>query len=272
MSQDLAFQQIDGSRPAQTIAFLHGILGSGKNLRTVATRFLESRPAWSAWLVDLRGHGQSPKGTPGPSIEAAARDVIALAARAGAPLSAIAGHSFGGKVALEIARIGEIGSLRDVITIDSVPSAREPVAEGDSPLAILNILESLPPEFESISSFVTSLEAAGLARDLAQWLGSSVQREGDRVRFGLDVAEICALVLDYYARDLWPVVENPPKGLRVHLIVGDQSSSYSPEDRRRAAGIAAENDRVTMDVLPAGHWVHVDDPEGLLRSLLRYLA
>src|SRR5579862_164898 len=115
---DLAFDRVDGAHPRQAIAFLHGILGRGINLRMIARRFVEARPDWTAWLVDLRGHGQSPKSTPEPSIEAAARDVVALAARAELPLRAIAGHSFGGKVALEVARLNAGQSLAHVVTID----------------------------------------------------------------------------------------------------------------------------------------------------------
>src|SRR5215470_8210769 len=96
-SVHLAFDRVDGARPERAIAFLHGILGRGINLRMIARRFVEARPEWTAWLVDLRGHGRSPKGTPNPSLEAAARDVLNLAASATPPLHAIVGHSFGGK-------------------------------------------------------------------------------------------------------------------------------------------------------------------------------
>jgi pimeloyl-ACP methyl ester carboxylesterase len=263
---NLAFQRIDGSRPKQTVAFLHGILGSGRNLRTIATRFIEQRPEWSAWLVDLRGHGDSPKGSPEPTLEATARDVVTLA-----QVHAIVGHSFGGKVALEALRNREIGTLRHVVTIDSSPAAREPITGGDSALAILDIIKSLPDRFGSISSFVAALEGAGMSRDVAQWLAGSVRREGDHVQFSLDLAEIRALLLDYFKRDLWPVVENPPGATRVHLVIGDRSTSYSAADRDRALRIAASNQRVTVDVLATDHLVHVEDADGLVGILLRYI-
>src|SRR5438128_2263010 len=60
-NMDLAFDRLDGARPRQAIAFLHGILGRGINLRMIAKRFVEALPEWAAWLVDLRGHGRSPK-------------------------------------------------------------------------------------------------------------------------------------------------------------------------------------------------------------------
>jgi len=76
------------------------------------------------------------------------------------------------------------------------------------------------------------------------------------------------MLADYSARDLWPVVEQPPGAASVHLVIGDRSGAYPAADRERAARIAAGSARTTVDVLPAGHWVHVDDPDGLLRTLL----
>jgi esterase len=271
MSVELVFERIDGVRPERAIAFLHGILGRGNNLRTIAKRFVEARPAWTAWLVDLRGHGGSPKGTPGASLEAAARDVVDLAGSAGLPLTAIAGHSFGGKVALEVARIGEPRSLERGIVIDSAPGSREPLREGDSALAVIDAIQSLPPTFKSKADFIEAIIRSGKSRALAQWLATSLEKENDHVRFALDLLEVRALMLDYFARDLWPVVENPPGAVHLHLVIGDRSDSYSPADRERARQIAASSGRVTVDVLPAGHWVHVDDPDGLLRTMLDYI-
>jgi pimeloyl-ACP methyl ester carboxylesterase len=269
MDIELAFDRIGDAHPERAIVFLHGILGRGHNLRTIAKRFVDAQPGWTALLVDLRGHGRSPKGTPGPFLEAAARDVVSLAARIGEPLAAIAGHSFGGKVALEAARIGGLEALRDVIVIDSAPGAREPFVGGDSALALIETIESLPAAFKSRRDFIDAMIAAGKPREIAEWLSQSVEYKGDHARFALELEEIRALILDYFARDLWSVVENPPGGVRVHLVVGERSGSYSSADRDRAATLAAESEQVTVDVLPAGHWVHVDNPDGLLDTLVK---
>src|SRR5262249_50100949 len=153
-SIDLALDRMDGVHPRQAIAFLHGILGRGRNLRMIATRFVEARPDWTAWLIDLRGHGRSPKNTPRPSLEAAAWDVVSLAARAELPLRAIVGHSFGGKVALEVARLEAVESLAHVVTIDSAPGWKERVSGGESPFDVIDVLESLPREFASKTDFI----------------------------------------------------------------------------------------------------------------------
>jgi pimeloyl-ACP methyl ester carboxylesterase len=182
------------------------------------------------------------------------------------------GHSFGGKVALEVARLGEVPSLAHVVLMDSAPGAREPQRGGDSALAILEMLQSLPRTFSSISEFTRAMEAAGSPRRIAEWLAGSLERNGEQVRIAVDAEEIRSMLLDYFARDLWPVVENPPGELKVHLIIASRSDVYSEADRERAARIAAANKRVTVDVLPAGHWVHVDDYAGLVRSLMKHLC
>jgi pimeloyl-ACP methyl ester carboxylesterase len=271
VSIELAVEELNGARPERAIAFLHGILGRGQNLRTIARRFVEARSGWSAWLVDLRGHGRSPKGAAAPSLEAAARDLVNLANRAAQPLAAIAGHSFGGKVALEAARLVSITSLEHVVVIDSVPGRREPLSGGDSALAVIDTLGSLAPRFASRSDFIEAIIASGQSRTMAQWLAQSLQNDGDHVRFMLDLAEIRALLSDYFARDLWSVVEHPPGAVRVHLVVGERSSAYSAAELDRAVQIATSSRQVTVDVLPAGHWVHVDDPDGLMQKLLGYI-
>ena len=268
----LAYRRADGDRAVQGVACLHGIMGRGENLSRPAGGLVSACPQWSAWTVDLRGHGRSPKGSPNPSLESAARDVCELANRERMPLRAVVGHSFGGKVALEVVRLGEVHSLTHVVIIDSVPGAREPVRGVDSALAILDMLQSVSRTFGSISEFTRAMEAAGASRDIAQWLAGSLERNGDQVRFALDLQEIRSLLLDYFARDLWPVVENPPDALNVHLIIGSRSDAWSQADRERAARIAASNKRGTVALLPAGHWVHVDDYAGVLRSLVKHLC
>jgi pimeloyl-ACP methyl ester carboxylesterase len=151
--------------------------------------------------------------------------------------------------------------------IDSAPGVLQSGSGRDSATTTITTIASLPEKFSSRAEFTDALLAKGLNRASAQWLAQSTEQAGDQWRFALDLDEMRALILDYMALDLWSVVENPSGRLRVHLVIGDRSSSYSPADRSRAAAIQAANHRVTVDVLPAGHWVHVDDPDGLLRVL-----
>jgi esterase len=253
---------IAGAVPARRRAiFVHGILGTGANLRTVARRFVDARPGWDAWTADLRGHGRSPKSQPDPSLAAAARDLAALASSSDVPVALLAGHSFGGKVALAAAP--GVASLERVVTIDSPPGRREPARDEDSALAVIAALRELPPSFPSRSELVPAVRAKGFSETLAQWLAMSTEIRDGAIRFVYDLDEIEALVLDYFAADLWPLVEST--ALPVHFVIGERSSSWSAEERARAGGLAP---RVTVDGLPTSHWVHAEDPDGLVRVLL----
>jgi pimeloyl-ACP methyl ester carboxylesterase len=266
----LASDRVEGSRAERTVFFLHGILGSGANLRAVAKRFVEACPTYSATLVDLRGHGRSPKATTGGSITEAAEDLVELASSTSRPpLAAIVGHSFGGKVALEAMRLH--GGLAHVMPIDSNPGARPPLTGGDSAPAVLETIDSLPPTFATKRDFVDAVQAKH-GRTIAQWLGMSTEETAGEVRFALDLAEIRRLLADYFARDLWSVVEDPPGDGSVHVVIGARSSAFSAAERQRCAEIAARNPRVTVDLLDADHWVHVDAPGALQRVLVERLG
>ncbi len=72
----------------------------------MAREIAAARPEWSALLVDLRLHGDSPALDPPHTVEAAAADVRAVIeaeSSNGAPVRALLGHSFGGKVTLAVA-------------------------------------------------------------------------------------------------------------------------------------------------------------------------
>src|SRR5689334_12030746 len=90
-----AFVTDPAAQPAQWMLMLHGILGSGGNLRTLARRLVERAPGWGFLLVDLRMHGQSQGAPPPHTIAATAEDLMRLTAQLGLPIGGVLGHSFG---------------------------------------------------------------------------------------------------------------------------------------------------------------------------------
>src|ERR1700754_1245749 len=90
----------------EDVVLLHGFLGSGKNLRTLAQRWLERAPDHQFVLPDLRGHGLSPPLPAQADLYTLARDVLATARAAEVvePFT-IVGHSLGGRVALAAAAL-----------------------------------------------------------------------------------------------------------------------------------------------------------------------
>ena len=268
-----------GSSPRRFMLFLHGILGSGPNWRTFAKQIIAAEPAWGAVLVDLRLHGESQEGFAAPhTIAAAAHDVQELittieGASAGRVRSVL-GHSFGGKVALELA--GQRNrDLDQLFVIDSTPSARPSGRGSESTQHIIDLLASLPGEFSDRNAFTAWIEERGVSRPTAMWLAMNVRPVPNTTRFvfRVDVAGIREMLRDYFRVDLWNVLEgegtDTKRPMETHLIVGGRSSIVDDADREHAKRCP----RTTLDVIEeADHWVHVDAPDALRTLVLGYLA
>lgn len=248
-----------GATPSKWMMFLHGILGSGANWRTVARRFVSARPAWGATLIDLRKHGASRGFSPPHTVSAAAGDLTGVEA------NGIVGHSFGGKVALEYARSHALSHL---FLVDSNPGARLDARGSEGTVKVLEMLENLPATFPTRQAFTDHVLAQGHGLPIAQWLAMNLDRDGEVFRFGLDVAAIRELLTDYFARDLWSVLETP-SATRFVVILGGTSNVFDAADRERLAGIASKNANVEMHVVEgAGHWVHAEAPDELHQILV----
>ena len=180
------------------MVFLHGILGSGSNWRTFASKLVTARPDWGAMLVDLRMHGQSAGFAPPHTIRACAEDVLAACEKAPGPVSFVVGHSFGGKVALELLRLDE--RVQDAWILDSTPSARPSARGSESTVQIVSLLERLPPRFPTREAFVEEIMRAGNDRAIAMWLAMQVKpsADGTGYEWRIDLAAIRALLDDYF--------------------------------------------------------------------------
>lgn len=89
-----------GSASGVPVLALHGITGHGARWRPLADAVPELR-----WIgVDLRGHGRSPWSPPW-GIEQHVNDVLAVLDRLGIDDATVVGHSFGGAIAVHLARV-----------------------------------------------------------------------------------------------------------------------------------------------------------------------
>ena len=258
-----------GTEPTRWITFLHGILGTGNNLRTIAKAVVAARPTWGAALVDLRLHGQSLEAAPPDDLASAARDLVELERALPGPIAAVFGHSFGGKVALAYLRERAVDHA---FIVDSTPSARPDGRGSEGTLRIVNLLQSLPERFETRDEFVRLVMADGHSKEIATWLALNVRprREGGYA-FALDVPRIANMLGGYFTTDLWDAVERGPT--QIELVVGGKSTVLDPADRERAKSVAAASEgRVHVHVVEnAGHWVHVDAPAELVRIVTEAL-
>ncbi len=266
--------------PDRWLVFLHGILGSGANWRTFARQITADCPEWGALLVDLRLHGDSIDFDPPHTLEAAARDVaLAIEARSGTSVHGILGHSFGGKVGIDLARqlaASAHGAPDHLFVVDSTPGRRPDYRGSSGVRDIVEMLMTLPEEFPDRNAFTSLVEERGVSRPIAMWLAMNVRPAPNTTRFvfRIDVPAVRALMEDYFQQDLWPVLEAPKAGqdgrpMRTHLIAGGKSQVLDAADLDRARRLP----NATVDVIEnAGHWVHVDAPDALRELVLRYLG
>jgi pimeloyl-ACP methyl ester carboxylesterase len=258
--------------PSQSLLVLHGILGSGQNLRSLAQRLIQADPTLEAVLVDLRLHGRSQGFEPPHTVAACAEDLQRLEQTLAWPVSQVLGHSFGGKVALAYHALRP--DLTRVMLLDSSPGPRsaeapeQPVRGSEQTFAILGLLAALPERFAQREDFLREVVARGQSRSIAEWLAMNLARVDDGYELRLDLRGIRALLADYFARDLWDVVAD--SRARLDVVIGGRSDVWSEADKQRFAALAARPgaDLHTHVLEQAGHWLHIDDPEGLRAALL----
>lgn len=252
------------------LLMLHGIYGSGANWRSVARKVTDRRPEWGAVLVDLRMHGDSQDAPPPHTLEAAARDLDAVAGAVPGPVRAVCGHSFGGKVALRY-RAGAADSLLQTWMLDASPSARPgAMDEPDNTVAaVLRMLEELPDRFASRDAFIAEVTARGWPRMLGNWLAMNLEAEGDGMRMRLDTRAMRTLLASYYELDLWPVVESDEAPGELRVVIAGGSSAVSAGDRERLAAIETSSaGRVRAHLFEGlGHWLHVEAPDRVIDLL-----
>jgi len=251
----------DRHRPAALI--LHGIYGRGRNWASVAKAVTQRCPDWTLWLVDLRGHGESPDFAPPHTVESAADDVARFVERQAIVTRAVIGHSFGGKVALACAK-RLLPSVRQVWLVDSTPAPRVP---GGSAWRMLDALDAHPGPFDSRAEATAALESEGVEPHVAAWMSGNLQHLAGHLVWRIDRGQMRSLLVDFFERDYWSLIEAPPAGLEVHLVKASRSSVLDAGAEKRVDTAARATGRVFFHVIEGGHWLNADNP-GALAELL----
>jgi esterase len=256
MSRLASYRVGAGDHPT---VLLHGFLGAGKNLRTLAQRWSERDPSRLFVMPDLTGHGASPPLPPDADLDTLAADLLETvrAEELAAPLSLV-GHSVGGRVALALLKLAP-ALVSDVVLLDIPPGPIDDRLSASR--RVLQVLLRAPDEAPDRRALRTSLIEGGLSPATADWLAMNVRVEEGRARWTFDRQALDRLQTRVSADDLWSVVEEARVPIR--SIRGGRSGYVREDDVRRfeAAGCR-------VDTLPeSGHDVHVEALDALIALL-----
>lgn len=267
--------------PLATALVVHGILGSAANWRGFLRKLIDPAGPFAAarrvrWIaVDLRAHGESALSPAPPpnTVAACAADLEALARSLGARFDLVLGHSFGGKVALAYARDAASKPVATWFLDTPIGGAALDVkSDGEQEIArVLKAVEDLGEVLPGRVEVQERLRAEGLSTGLAQWMTTNVRGTAETgYRWKFDLPAVRELIADYFALDLRPFVraaagsggdEDAAPRLLIRAVRGGRSDRFDGAELAWQASLP----EVPIHVLPeAGHWLHVDDPAGLM--------
>ena len=256
-----------GTTPDRWVLFLHGFLGAGRNWASIGRGLVNERPDWGVVLTDLRLHGESQGLAPPHTIASSAGDVNSLILHLQGRETVIVGHSFGGKVALAAARAGGT-DLKQVWVMDSTPTAGRTGAGADRLLALL---AGLPRRFDERGEVVAAVRAAGFDVHIADWVATNLVRRSDGYGWKFDLAALDLLLEDFYREDLWSVVDPSVAGREVFFVRATHGSILEADAAARIGRLEADGECVRLIDLEGGHWLNMENPDGVLELLVRFL-
>lgn len=251
----LAFHTFGDGHP---IILLHGLFGSGDNLRILG-RGLESR--YRVLVPDLPNHGNSPH-IDSSTHGALADEIEQFMHEESVANPILAGHSIGGKLAMLIA-LRHPERFPALISIDMAPRRYEA-----SHLEIMAGMRDLALDTIGSRRDADQLLAGAVPdADVRAFLLKNLVRDGEHFRWRLNLAAVAA---DYDALLGW----EPPHTIypQPALFVGGEHSRYLQAERDTET-IAEQFPAAQIEIIAdAGHWLHAEKPDELLLIMNRFLS
>ncbi|THF95572.1 hypothetical protein TEA_023519 [Camellia sinensis var. sinensis] len=266
---------------------------------------------WRLVLVDLRNHGRSAEIeslSPPHDMANAAKDVADLVKSQGwAWPDVVLGHSMGGKVALQFAEScarGDYGQSAQLPkqhggvglshwsfslstkkwkegqlwVLDSGPGKVNTENSDGEVEKVLQTLQSLPTSVPSRKWLVDHMIKLGFSKSLSEWIGSNLKKSGDHETWAFNLDGAVQMFNSYRETDYWPLLEHPPKEMEIAIVQAEKSDRWDADVIQRLESLAGRSldeseGKFSVHVLPnSGHWVHVDNPKGLLEIVAPRIA
>jgi len=260
----LGFRKTGSGEP---LIILHGLYGSGQNWFSIAQALSHS---FTVYLVDLRNHGSSPH-APEHNYDVMTRDLESFIDDQKLTRAYILGHSMGGKVAMKYTLLHP-ERVSGLVVVD-IAMRSYAMGEDFSPQLlvhqkIISALASLDLDFAETRDEIDKQLAQQLPqRSLRRFLLKNVKRD----KKGKFVWGLNLNVLKENLQTLLDSVGIPGQIYSgpVLVISGMQSGYIRQEDHRDFSEAFPAVEFIEID---AGHWVHAEKPQELIRVLLKFLT
>ncbi len=248
----------------QRCLIVHGIMGSSQNWLGATRRLRRLFPQWSFKLVDLPGHGDSSASVSEPDLPTIARTIHNDLEQVDWTPTVLVGHSFGGKTVLELSKTYHESPL-SIWLLDAPIGADVTVTGSDTIRSILDVVDDIPKP-TSREVVLTHFLEAGLPGSIGQWMTTNVRRLTDGFEWKISPNFVRSALVDYLERDYWSAVEDPNSAHRFYLVLAGRSDWWRGGIERRLRKLSQVQ---LFPLARSGHWVHIDDLEGLVNCFQR---
>jgi len=288
---------------SNTVIFLHGLLGNSKNLRGPAKRLTAHHPHTSALLLDLRGHGnstsfyrkkQKPYSTalPNPhTISSSALDIIetlqflGLTGKQYSPVGVV-GHSFGGRCALQYLHTlttsqqqpspYKVLPPKHTWLLDTVPGVAHKSVDD-----VFHAICKIPRPISSKKELVRMMiEDEDIDPEIAAWMTTNLYKVDKGFDFIFDLDVVKLLLNDFPNQDFIGmlsdysnIMEKRNNHSKIHMVIAGKNRAWTDEILLRLKDIKCRIRNSKQPLLDlvflenAGHWVHIDDLDGLMNAM-----
>lgn len=253
-TMELNFKSLGQGNP---IVVLHGLFGMLDNWMHLGKLLAEE---YSVYLVDLRNHGKSPH-TDEHSYDLMTDDVVRFMEGQWLHRASVLGHSMGGKVAMQLA-LQYPEMIEKLIIVDIAPRAYPPRHDD-----VIGAMQSLDPgEADTRSVMQTHLESQLKDQATIAFLMKNLAR---RKEGGFQWKMNLPTLVTNYSEVGKEITGTEPFTEDTLFIKGARSDYITDDDWPDVLKLFPNAKLVKIP--DAGHWVHADQPEAVLKELMSFL-